>query len=797
MPELDIKKRLTTNILFDYVDEISKFFNFSKLPEFKDVFEQSPITAEGILAEKHIITGKNGKTITRKTIINRINDYKYFSDKEADAVAEYFGGKLKEYDELNVLRPCLESFLLAHCSLNKSDVKNRVNAILGEELYETVPVGRKIGIKCNIPKINDNSSIALKRVELKIDDAIERKHCIFLSGLYGSGKKFIAKYIGWKYYKKGYIPAIWIDCKEDTVSYSGFLKKMLRSFGIEDVGNLSEADMALDLSQKYLVSRFILIIRSFDYIKEETDKRKIIAFLVGRINTDNIILLTSDKKMDTYLLNNQRFEEIPVPDYEIEDWKNMSKTFNDEAACKAREKFPDIDDFVFNLGGKNPFYMKHLFETIVTQISRGVSVDEIRKNYNNVIYKDYHSFERLLINTIESLNDNSLYILMTLTLFSEPIKKELLSEISTVKDNTSEFLDAINDCADRVFIRFSDPYYSIKEPIRKVMEELELEKNKNKYKTIIENWIRYFESITEKIFQCHIDDYEKMDELRDDISNIKRVLEYCYKNEKFEDYYTLSQNTRYYFYIKGESGEGENSTHYRRSVAARKINQPKDEFNSLLYYCYASCKAEMSLDHVNNCFSRLDELLREHEDSIDLIKKIKYDYTKALYYFAKKDFDKSLDFFNQNQESFYNQIPDFEKLIDSIEISQDKNSKDIDIMLDYDSSLRWNCECICKKLVDVENSSVYRELIAEINEKLNKADRIEEKLGLKRNKVHTQLIRLRLCLLNGNACTKSEVQKIFENLDSSNDIIKVDAKYCREYEELKKEFDTREPEIWK
>lgn len=251
------------------------------------------------------------------------------------------------------------------------------------------------------------------------------------------------------------------------------------------------------------------------------------------------------------------------------------------------------------------------------------------------------------------------------------------------------------------------------------------------------------------------------------IDVIKKLLSLCELHELWEKFYHLSRNTRYYFFKRRKSLSGRKSIHYRRAIAGKKMNDPQNEFEALLYFCNI-CSKTKEYDASDDALERLAKLYDDHETSISYDLKCKYHYVLGLFRFSKDDFEGAK--------------PNFQKCIEMMDecyhltrIKKDKN-----LYYDYLTAKRWYCDCICRL---AENGSAAACAVIDMMEQLlDEVEKGSQEINFVRAVTHAKLIRGRIYKLLPEKHDK--LLAIIEQLHEYEMTINNDKYYQTQYDSI-------------
>lgn len=752
--------------------------------------------------------GLGEKTI--QSISRGDRDFKW---GEAKKVAKYFETLCKDKDTVNieVLRKLMYDFLLnygtldADAEVNEKIVTDFLITLLGCPV-DNMDTASKIKAEAicynNLPENSYNGDIIRKNIVKTIDRTLKEKRIAFLSGFTGNGKSFIASIFVKTLYdclEDGAKYAIWVDCRKGgAMQFNDFLTRILLAFQIENVGNLSIIDKEDSAKRHLRENRIMLVIDGFENIRTLKDKHAILNFISSTMHRNSIFIITCKERLSYYrdiIESPNRFGEIKINCFTMEEWKillNIYSSFRNDIA-EAVDSTPEIETYVFNLCKGNPYLMTHVLASVSEKILKGISFNKIKEDYE-LLEIDKKSYNTVLDKSIRELSDNCKNLLVTLSFFVSPVPLSVLVMVSGLEgvDEDGNLIEgsdidvAISDCHNLYLIDRYVPNsgnrikFFLPDMLRTIMNSVLKEKH-NHYLDIVNRWVAYYVEYSKKIGFC-FDDFDRLTLLDNDVNsreidNIIYLLNYCESEQRWKDFYTISENTKYFFYTRGISGEGKNSIHYRRSLAAHNLKDYVAEFNSLVYHCNVACKSKSWKD-IAECFGRIEELCKM-VDNIPHRNLLKYQYIKALYAFFHKNIEDALIFF-----------ADYKEKIETI-LSKCKSDKIIDKMIlhDYIASLRWYSECLYLSINDEHDHKVSNATIEQAFTMLNKAIKLADGLNFERAIVHSKLIQVKFYL---NIMQNIDnAGKLLKELEKYKSTIKNDAMYNHEYQTLIEQYNSR------
>jgi len=642
----------------------------------------------------------------------------------------------------------------------------------------------------NLPEFLYSGTVVRKNLQQQILHAIDAHKIVYLSGITGTGKSFIAMSIAQKLFderSKGFQCAIWFKCTDSRNVINDITGSLLTAFGIKNIGNMTN-DEKYRLAEEFMQrQKGILVFDGLEAISEKSIREDLLRFVTEKIPYNWVVFLTCNTRFSAYrkgILAANRIQEIKVEDFTYEEWQVLSKIIGDSRSDvkEAKDAFPNLDLVVYDRFKGNPFVMIHVLATLSEKLLTGTSFERIKADFD--YYKiDEDSFQAVFEKTISTLTDNCVILLVTLSLFATPISSkviQLVSGIDGVEEDSSvkagsdleiSILRCHNLYMIERYLKNGTVCFFVPAVLRPILDRM-LKERESYFLSITERWIDYYRSYTEEIGFC-FDDFNRMEKLDSDsnapeIENIIRVLKFCEVMERWEDFYEISENTKYFFYTRGISGEGKESIHYKRAYAAQRLGRGADEFNSLLYHCNVMCKMKV-WDNLDTCFARMDELLNANCEIPESDRK-KYEYLKALYEYSTGQYEHAITAFEQYEEE-----------IRSILDSTSEAGRDKLLMHDYIASLRWHCECILAMFPTIRQTEKQKEAVDSMNCLLEEAIRLSRSVNFERAIVHSLLIKIRIYQnIDDNA---NEIDALFNQLDAYRSVISNDAVYRRQYDQ--------------
>jgi len=120
------------------------------------------------------------------------------------------------------------------------------------------------------------------------------------------------------------------------------------------------------------------------------------------------------------------------------------------------------------------------------------------------------------------------------------------------------------------------------------------------------------------------------------------TLIWCYENNRYQDALEISKGYSYYFYVRGFWAKLESSVEYIRAESAKKLGLVEAEFEALIYLLNVLSKQKNTSD-ADFILERINTFDTSSFSS-DLM--VKFEQSKALLYYAKKDYKNAYKIWN-------------------------------------------------------------------------------------------------------------------------------------------------------
>ena len=406
--EINMKNIITYKTLRDYV---------------KNVTNLTATVIEGEIATAIDTSGK--------TVQNVSSGKRSFKWSEAKKAAECIVSICNKKADKLILRQLLFDFLFSYgrsdedAEVTENDIHSIVNSLL--DIDEAAENGKSVvqARYNNLPELQFTGTIIRTDLRNKIQSAIKDSKIIFLSGITGTGKSFIAKTIAQELFNnssENVSFAIWNECTDGT-TFNDIIINILSAFGVKNTGNMTK-DEKSDSAEKYLRNqKGILIIDGFENISSrDSEKENVIRFITEKVPKSCIVILTCSERLSFYrkkISVSNRFREIKVEKLSRNEWVELSKIREEslEDVKEAKEAFPDLDRFVYDLCKGNAYVMTHVLASVSEKLLTGISFEKIKKEYD-LLDIDERSYQTVFEKTVKDLPANCVSLLVAMSLFA-------------------------------------------------------------------------------------------------------------------------------------------------------------------------------------------------------------------------------------------------------------------------------------------------------------------------------------------------------------------------------------------
>ena len=651
--------------------------------------------------------------------------------------------------------------------------------------------------------------IVRKDISEKVISHLNKKQIIFLWGEVGVGKSFLAKAVANNISIKNNSKYFFIECvdpenkdnePDKIYNFESFLSYiLLKVFNKKITPSYNHNEKRFDVKTLLLgeSTEFIFVFDDFHNLNEAEQKRIFDFIKDENLFTHQYFIFTSTSKPKYHYQNPDLCFIKEIGMIQKSDFNEICKFYiNTINNSKLKENVRFLRksvgrkvyyDFVYEQSHNDLRLMHDIHQALVIQIfneNNKLYNKEKVKNYFNEIRGTYRiTRNTLLENIIKRLSSKSLYFLQTISLFETPVSKTVLTgindfdeyEIQTFEkecENLYLFDDFMNKEETLVNEKKEILYYLTKTLKDALEEERSLydDRIQNPYLTILNNWIEHYKKFSAENSQKLNYSLSFLDFIKNEFINISKVLEYCYLNKRFDDYYYISDNIWYFCELNDKDID---EYHYKRFEIALALNDNKKIFDSALHYCNNAYKIgpkKRSSNNYKNCLNELENRCTSIENESKRLF-IKYIYTKALelYHWEKKF---------KEAEKLFAQCEEILPLI----IKQEKNNNEkIQLVKDFISVVKWHCKCF------IDNGNEHSiEHFFELNNVIECSIAYEMNYKIDYSRVISSILLSRIKLL---LKFKERIPNVEQKIKNDFSIIQYFEKIIEEDCELPKEYD--------
>lgn len=572
------------------------------------------------------------------------------------------------------------------------------------------------------------------------------------------------------------------------INYETFISNILMCF--DDslcMTGLENIEIKEDIVKKYLndgVHNTIFILDDFDNIKND-DAEKIISFL-ETLDTSNVIysIFTFNR------INNCNNLTLPHLFYEIKVDNIYRKNFNkilpqyfSDQTWHKNQNLINFYSYVYNENCGNLHFLEEIkFEKDINEKIKCLTKSEIKKGKLKELINDYRKKNISLAKEIRKLPDEIKNCLHLISFFDSSVSYEILEKLLE-KINIWNFQKKINQYNRFVFIVDEEKKYcSLEKNVKKILED-ERNKNPEKYKHLIETWILFYKEFTEKLGKG-FDDFSSLEIIDNEFDNISDVLDYCYKEKLWSYYYDISNQIKYYCYLKNKDIV---EYHIKRIIAAKELNDKYKIFDSICYFCDIACKTRIQDKYVPiKYFDELEKMIDAKEINYSERRLLKYRYTDALRYYSNGKLELANSKFEIcERKLLYNIL---------------QNENVVDAKRDFVTTVKWHYMCFFDFLVISINNKHFitneqKEEFVQINNKVEKAlvYAKDSEINFTRAIVYLLIYQIKFILMlheenieiDNSFNLKKIITNLFSLLELKENVINKDSGYKYAFTELK------------
>jgi hypothetical protein len=527
--------------------------------------------------------------------------------------------------------------------LDLADYPNPYSVI--EELFpKKTEAKKKEQLNNNLPSPS-YSKFVMRKAEFQkiIDGLLNRSAVVLLRSLGGMGKTSLAREVA-------------SQCISSELEYASLPTKFETAIWVTDANNPGNTNMTvvLDTIAQTLNKNEIIKLATEEKksaINKLLNKNKILLIIDNfETITDNSLLewvttlpepskcIITSREYHRAFRNNTRDIELGGMTTE-EAHTFIFNKMDDLQISHKKNKIEDFDPLVKTCEG-NPkaiemalgiikYHRKNLQEAL----------DELTS-----IKGDF--FKDLFKRAWDLLDTDGKNILMIMAMFPNGTKAKPIEQVLAIDEHSLE--TAISKLIDLSLINNKEeginsvPFYYL-HPLVNSFASQKLKENSSLEIPSRENWLNYYLQLTNQIGLCwnDTDKLKKLDEegLRE---GIEFAIEWANKNQKIEYVINISENVKYYYYIRGIWSSPLNLL---RAEVARKISNTQVEFDALIYQLNILCK-QGNIDEAEIYVPKLNDL--KSQNSFSETSLIDYKHAIALYHLKKGKFDIAIKLWEEN-----------------------------------------------------------------------------------------------------------------------------------------------------
>ncbi|MCQ2591854.1 MAG: hypothetical protein MJ188_03640 [Treponema sp.] len=418
----------------------------------------------------------------------------------------FFYNKFK--DESGVLFILLRTFLkdynFSETEISELLSENKAYKDYFDSYFTNTTIAKKIpDTYSNMPERYGTDSILLKKLNKDLHDQLwEKARFVFLQGFHGTGKNYIAltKVNDFIDAEEVYY-SFFIDCHNNYIKTPvDFYKKILFFLTSEKINSLPINELSKKAADFLFQNNAIIYIEAFESIQDEETQKHIIGFLSKYENSEKIgnlyVIITSNKRKECFsFINDNLFSKLEIQRYNKSDlheyleYLKKDTDIQDSLNMLNEKQKQDLDNFLLSNTIDLTFLKRSLFH-IAKKIKAKEDLEKIKKDF---FLKEIYDFQIAPYNYLEELSNDSRKILITLLLFSKPVSKEELSEMTELND--PELTNAIIACYNRFFIDTKTEPFFLSDEIWPLVAQ-EHNKNYEKYTDIHKKYDMKYRPIT-------------------------------------------------------------------------------------------------------------------------------------------------------------------------------------------------------------------------------------------------------------------------------------------------------------
>lgn len=527
--------------------------------------------------------------------------------------------------------------------LDLADYPNAPSVI--EELFPKISETKKKG------KLNNNlpspsySKFVMRKAEFEriIDGLLNRSAVVLLRSLGGMGKTSLAREVAsqcistekeFASLPTKFETAIWVSDANNPglTNMTVILDTIAQTLDYNDIIKLAIQDKKIAVNRLLSKHKILLIIDNFETITDNY----ILDWVTSVPEPSKCIITT--REYHRAFRNNTRDIELGGMNTEEARAFILNK-MTDWGISHTKNRIEDFDPLVQTCEG-NPKaiemalgIIKHRSKTLQE------ALDELTSIQGNF-------FKDLFRRAWDLLDADGKNILLIMSMFPNGTKAKPIEQVLAIDEHNFE--TAISKLIDLSLINIREeginiiPFYYL-HPLVNSFASKKLKEYSLLETTSRENWLNYYLQLTNQVGFCwnNTDKLKLLDEegLRE---GVEYAIDWANKNQKFDYVIKISENVKYYFYIRGIWSSQLNLL---RAEVARKISNVQVEFDALVYHLNIICK-QGNIDEAEIYIHQINDLKSQNSFSDTSI--IDYNHSMALYHLRKGELDTAIKLWEGN-----------------------------------------------------------------------------------------------------------------------------------------------------
>lgn len=475
-----------------------------------------------------------------------------------------------------------------------------------------------------------------KEFDSIVDGLQNRSAIVLIRSFGGMGKTSLAREVASQCISKqkeyAWLPkfetAIWVTDANSpgTTNLTVVMDTIANTLGFHEISKLPYEDKSNEISRILKMNKILLIVDNFETIKDDA----LLKWLTILPEPSKCIITT--REYHRAFRNNTRDIELGGMN-KSEAHEFVKNKMTDLDISQTKNKVEDFDPLVNTCGG-NPKaiemalgIIKHDKRTLKATLEELVSI-------KGELFKDL--FKRAW----DLLNEDAKNILRLMAMFPYGTKEWPLSKISMISEN--DLQSALSKLIDLSLINTKEegisvePFYFL-HPLVNAFANQKLKESSDFDKSTRVNWLNYYKELSSQIGFCW-KDIEKLKILDEDglREGIEYAIEWANNNKDFDAVIAISENIKYYFYIRGIWSSKLNLL---RADAAKKNLNVQAQFDALVYHLNILCK-QGNIDEAEYYLPILNDLQSQNTFSENSL--IDYNHAIGLYDLLKENYDDAI-----------------------------------------------------------------------------------------------------------------------------------------------------------